>query len=164
MRRFMITTAIVSLLSLAMAGCGTQPPPTGYPTALPSVTAGSADTAKSDAVHVESATRAACESAIPLSEERAATIEQDLTGLAEAAAEGGEAAETIEANVRGKLGGWSQMLSVLATGPLEEDLKQVLIDGSAFVDQINDPDGAVPTDEAIAGVQKLAADIKAACA
>jgi hypothetical protein len=165
MRRKLFSVVAAAAFAVALAGCGgdtdadagATPEPTASAPAGPT---DPADTADADAA---AATRQACDTAVPVTEENAAKIEEDFQKLIAAVIDGGPAAETAEADLRAKLAGWAGMLESLAVDPVEADVQQALNETAEFVTQINDPDDNTPMGQVQGQLTELAGNLKAAC-
>lgn len=164
MRRTFFSAVVAATLAVTLAGCGGEGTDADAD-ATPQATASApADPADTDAADAAAATRQACTTAVPVTEENAAKIEEDFEKLIAAAVEGGAAAETAEADFRAKLAGWSGMLESLAVDPVEADVQQALNETAEFLTQINDPDDNTPMGQVQGRLTELAGNLKTACA
>ncbi|MFY1634072.1 hypothetical protein ACN27F_12460 [Solwaraspora sp. WMMB335] len=167
MRKTLVAVTMGAVLAFTLGGCGAdveaESADQTAAEAGAAATTASADPAASAGADAQ-ATAAACESAIALSEERAANLENDLAEMMAVAVEGAEGGDKAEAQFRAMLTEWEESLSSLAAEPVDEGVRQALLDGSEWVAQINDPQDNTPMGQLVDGAAKLADDIKAACA
>jgi predicted small lipoprotein YifL len=150
MRRQLFTTVAVAAL-FALPACGSPgDPEPAAPAAAPTA---SADRA---------ATSTACVRAISASEAGAATFKTDVELALEAVAADEDPAAAM-ATIQTDLEAWARMLTDLAAGQVEPDVKAALTDGAEAVTKIADPNDDTPVAEAQRILAKVGDDIEAAC-
>ncbi|WFE26795.1 hypothetical protein O7623_26540 [Solwaraspora sp. WMMD791] len=168
MLRTLITAAVTTALALTLAGCGGADAGTD---AAADPSPQSSASAPADGQPAESAddeaavaTKTACDTAVPVAEETASTIEAYFAEFIAAIAEGGTDAETADAEFRAKFTDLSAMLESLAADPVDADVQQALTEASEFAAQIVDPDDNTPMGQVEARLAELAEKLKTACA
>ncbi|MFV2009665.1 MULTISPECIES: hypothetical protein [unclassified Micromonospora] len=168
MRRTLITAAAATALAFTLAGCGggdSDVDPTAGQTSPPAATASAdAESAGSAEDGAAAATKEACDTAVPVAEETASTIEAYFAEFIAAVAEGGTDAETAYAEFRAKFTDLSAMLESLAADPVDADVQQALTEASEFAAQIVDPDDNTPMGQVEGRLAELAEKLKTACA
>ncbi|WP_326555476.1 hypothetical protein [Micromonospora sp. NBC_01813] len=166
MRRTLIPAVLASALAVALAGCGGDSDPAADPTPQASASASAAteSTESTETTDAATATKEACDMAVPVAEETASTIDAYFAEFIAAVTEGGTAAETADAEFRAKFAGFSGMLESLAVDPVDADVQQALTEGAEFAAQIIDPDDNTPMGQVEGRLVELAENLKAACA